>query len=321
MSAFLLDRRLFLKSGGSLVVAFSLRSGSAAAANFAPVPANELDSWIAIAEDGTVTAFTGRVDIGTGTQTVYCQAIAEELDIPVQTVSVIMGDTARTPEQGKSTASDSVSLNLRPMRQAAAEARGVLLDLAAEKLGISRERLSTADGAVFVKGQPDRKATYGQLIGGRKFLRALAITGEGHSTDLLGREPLKARADTTVIGTSVPRVDVPAKVRGEFKFVHDVVVDGMLHGAVLLPPAVGARLVSVEQPSQPVPGLIKVVAINNFVGVVAETEQAALAARNLTKAVWSRPDGDALDEIFDVIRNSRIVKDISESETGDVEGA
>jgi nicotinate dehydrogenase subunit B len=172
-----------------------------------------------------------------------------------------------------------------------------------------------------VVDQPYRKATYGQLIGGRKFLRGLAIKGEGHSTDILGREPLKARADLTVIGTTVPRVDVPAKVRGEFKFVHDIVVDGMLHGAVLLPPAVGARLISVEQPRQSVPGLIKVVVINNFVGVVAETEQAALAARRYTKVVWSPPDGDAFDDIDDVIRNRRIVKDVSESEIGDVAGA
>jgi nicotinate dehydrogenase subunit B len=134
MSAVRFDRRSFLKSGGSLVVAFSLRIDVAAAAEFAPIPAKELDSWIAIAEDGKVTAFTGRVDLGTGTQTVYCQAIVEELDVPVQSVSVVMGDTGCTPEQGKSTASDSVTLNLKPMRQAAAEARGVLLELAAENL-------------------------------------------------------------------------------------------------------------------------------------------------------------------------------------------
>ena len=108
MSAAHLDRRSFLKSGGLLVIAFSLPMGVAAAADFAPVPANLLDSWIAIAEDGKVTAFTGRIDMGTGTQTVYCQAIAEELDIPVESVSVVLGDTALTPEQGKSTASDSV---------------------------------------------------------------------------------------------------------------------------------------------------------------------------------------------------------------------
>jgi CO/xanthine dehydrogenase Mo-binding subunit len=317
MSAADLDRRSFLKSGGLLVIAFSLPMGVAAAADFAPVPANHLDSWIAIAEDGKVTAFTGRIDIGTGTQTVYCQAIAEELDIPVGSVSVVMGDTARTPEQGKSTASNSVTLNFKPMRQAAAEARGVLLDLAAEKLGVPRDQLSTANGAAFVKGQPDRKVTYGQLIGGRRFLRELAIKGEGLFTEIIGREPLKARGDFTVIGNSVRRVDIPAKVRGEFKFVHDVTMDGMVHGAVVLPPAVGARLVSIE-PGEPVPGLIKVVAINNFVGVVAETELGALAARNRIKAVWSRPDGDVLDDIYDVIRNRAIVKDQSEGEIGNV---
>ena len=114
MGAAHFDRRCFLKSGGSLVVAFSFRMGVAAATDFRSVLANELDSWIAIAEDGKVTAFTGRIDMGTGTQTVYCQAIAEELDIPVESVSVVLGDTALTPEQGKSTASDSVSLNLKP---------------------------------------------------------------------------------------------------------------------------------------------------------------------------------------------------------------
>src|SRR6516225_7981104 len=288
------DRRSFLKSGGSLVVAFAVPMGAAAAADFAPVRASELDSWIAIAGDGKVTAFTGRIDLGTGAQTVYCQAIAEELDIPVESVSVVMGDTARTPEQGKSTASNSVTLNFKPMRQAAAEARGVLLDLAAEKLGVPRDQLSTANGAAFVKGQSNRKITYGQLIGGRRFLRELAIKGEGLFTDIIGKEPLKARGDFTVIGKSVQRVDIPAKVRGDFKFVHDVAVDGMVHGAIALPPAVGARLVSVEEPREPVPGLIKVVAIKNFLGVVAETEQAALVARNRIKAVWSPPDGDEI---------------------------
>src|SRR5579864_903645 len=278
------DRRSFLKSGGSLVIAFSLRMGVAEADDFTPVPANQLDSWIAIAEDGKVTAFTGRIDTGTGTQTVYCQAVAEELDIPVESVSVVMGDTARTPEQGKSTASNSVTLNLKPMRQAAAEARGILLGLAAEKLRVPHDQLSAADGAVFVKGQPDKKVTYGQLIGGRRFLRELTIKGEGLFTDIIGKAPLKARSGFTVIGKPVQRVDIPAKVRGDFKFVHDVTVDGMVHGAVALPPAVGARLVSVEL-GEPLPGLIKVVVINNFVGVVAETEQAALAARSRVKAI------------------------------------
>jgi nicotinate dehydrogenase subunit B len=141
-----LDRRSFLMSGGSLVVAFGLGTGAAAAADFPPVPADQLDSWIVVAEDGSVTAVTGRVDIGTGTQTVYCQAIAEELDVPIESVSVVMGDTVRTPEQGKSTASNSVMLNLKPMRQAAAEARGALLELAAEKLGLPREELARPRG-------------------------------------------------------------------------------------------------------------------------------------------------------------------------------
>jgi CO/xanthine dehydrogenase Mo-binding subunit len=229
-----------------------------------------------------------------------------------------MGDTARTPEQGKSTASNSVSLNLKPMRHAAAEARGVLLDLAAESLDVPRDQLSTEDGAVFVKGQSSKKVTYGQLIGGRSFLRKLTIKGEGLFTDIIGKEPLKARGDFTVIGKPVQRVDIPAKVRGELKFVHDVTVPGMVHGALILPPAVGARLVSVEQPREPVPGLIKVVTIKNFVGVVAETEQAVLAARNQVKTVWSPPDGDALDDIYDVIRNRTIVKNETESEIGNV---
>jgi hypothetical protein len=154
-------------------------------------------------------------------------------------------------------------------------------------------------------------------FGGRKFLRELAIKGQGHLTDIIGKEPLKARRDFRVIGKPVQRVDIPAKVRGDFKFVHDVTVDGMVHGAVVLPPAIGARLVSVEA-GEPVPGLIKVVVLKNFVGVVAETEQAALAARNRIKAVWSSPAGDTLDDIYDVIRKGTIVKDVSESEIGNV---
>src|SRR4051794_34751380 len=122
MAATMMDRRSLLKAGGALIVAFGLPlPRPAGAASFAGVAPEQLDSWLAVDQQGRVTVFTGRIDMGTGVETVFAQAVAEELDAPIGSVRVVMGDTALTPEQGKSTAARNLILNLPPMRQAAAE--------------------------------------------------------------------------------------------------------------------------------------------------------------------------------------------------------
>lgn len=318
-----LRRRGFLKAGGALVVAFCLPSAGSCAQTgetFAKVPPEQLDSWLAIAQDGSVTAFTGRIDMGTGVQTVFVQAVAEELDVPVSAVTFILGDTARTPEQGKSTASNNIARNLPPLRQAAAEARLKLLELASAKFGVPVAALTARDGVISVRGGKP-SIGYGELIGGGRFDVTLGVKGTGNQTKLIGRAPLKKPKDFRVLGKPVQRVDIPAKVRGEWQYVHDVVVDGMLHGTVVLPPARGMKLVSVDGFPQPVAGVVQVVTRGNFVGIVAQTEQAAVRARNSLRVTWAPVTHENYDDMYATVRRTRIIKQHVEGTVGDVKTA
>jgi len=301
-----LSRRGFLKAGGALVVTFCLPLGVSAAApgvTFAEVPREQLDSWIAVAEDGSVTAYTGRIDMGTGVETVFTQAVAEELDVSVSAVTFVMGDTVRGPEQGKSTASNNIALNLPPMRQAGPV-----------------QALRVENGVISVPGD-GRSITYGDLIGGRRFNIRLGVKGEGNKTQLIGRARLKDPKEFKVLGTSVPRVDIPAKVRGTFKYVHDIVVDRMAHGTVVLPPARGMKLASVNGFAQPIPGVIKVVTRGNFVGIVAETEHAAVRARNALQVSWVPTTDQNFEDMHATIRKTPIVEDKIEGTVGNVKEA
>lgn len=317
------SRRGFLKAGGALVVTFCIPMiGSSAERvdTFEKVSPEQLDSWIAVQQDGSVSAFTGRIDMGTGVETVFVQAVAEELDVPVGAVTFVMGDTARTVDQGKSTASNNIARNLPPLRQAAAEARAALMDLAAARLGAPPQRLVVEDGVVSVSGG-GKSVSYGELIGGKRFDIRLGVKGDGNRTQLFGRAKPKDPKEFKVLGTSVPRVDIPAKVQGNFQYVHDVVVDGMAHGTVVLPPARGMKLVSVNGFPQPVPGVIKVVTQGNFVGIVAETEQAAVRARNALSVTWAPGANENFDDMYGTILKTPLIKDEIEGVVGNVKTA
>lgn len=314
-------RRGFLKAGGALVVTFCFPAINGETANvqtFKKVPPEQLDSWIAVAQDGSVTAFTGRIDMGTGVETVFVQAVAEELDVPVSAVKFILGDTARTPDQGKSTASNNIARNLPPMRQAAAEARLGLLELAASRFDVQLHRLSVTDGVIRVIGD-DRRISYGELIGGKRFDIKLDVKGEGNQRQLFGRAKMKDPNSFKILGKSVQRVDIPAKVRGEHKYVHDVVVDGMLHGTVVLPPARGMKLVAVDGFAEPIPGVVKVVVQKNFVGIVAETEQAAVRARSALRVKWTPiAEERNFEDMYATIRTTPLIEEKIEGNVGDV---
>jgi len=307
-----LGRRGFLATGaGLLMVGVTWRPAAAAqSAALASAPARpsmnpaEVDAWLAIGADGRVTIYTGRIDMGTGVQTAFAQVLADELEVPYESVTIVMGDTGLTPDQGKSTASSNINRGLLPLRAAAAEARQVLLELAAERLKTPVAGLVVRDGVVRVAADPGRQATYGALLTGRRFDRRMKVTQatiqypgwdaprtDGRGPLLEGTAALKTR-EFRYVGRSVPRRDVPAKVTGTHPYVHTVRVPGMVHGRVVRPPAIGATLVRVDEGSvRNVPGLIQVVRVRNFLGVVAERdEQAALAARQL-KAQWRDASG------------------------------
>jgi len=216
------SRRGFLKQTGALIVAFSAARVDGAiafaqgrgrgAAQGSTVDARQLDSWIAIAADGTVTAYTGKCELGQGMYTAQTQLVAEELSVPLARVRLIQCDTAVTPDQGTTSGSQSTPTNFneRNLAQAAATAREALMRLAAERLRTPIDQLTVADGSVSVKGVPTRRVTYGDLVGGRKFTMVLTAAAR--------RKPAR---DWTILGQPVSRIDMPAMVTGQLEYVQD----------------------------------------------------------------------------------------------------
>ena len=284
-----ISRRDFVKASGALVVCF----GTAPFANPFAMPQGPFDthlshvdpkklaSWIAVASDGMVTAYTGKCDFGQGMYTVQTQLVAEELCVSINKVKLIQCDTAVTPDQGTTSGSQSTptNFNMENLAQAAATAREALIGMAAQRFGVSADQLTIENGVVSAKS--GHHVSYGELIGGKRFDIALSSTAKRTSPH-----------DWKVLGKPVPSMDRVALMTGTFEFVHNVRVPGMVHGRVVRPPEVAATVGSVDEKSvQHIPGLIKVVMRNNFVGVVAEKQwQAAQAAKNL-KVVWQRGPG------------------------------
>lgn len=278
------SRRDFLKSSGALIVSFSAVDLEAFAQG-RPVGAGpqidpqQLDSWLAIAADGNVTAYTGKCELGQGMLTAQIQLIAEELSVAVERVRLVQCDTAETPDQGTTSGSQSspTNFNTRSLALAGATAREALLQRASTRLAIPLDQLTAADGVISAKGDLSKSVNYGDLVGGERWSIQLNPTAK--------RKPAR---EWTVLGTSVPRVDMVDMVTGQFEFVHDIRVDGMLHGRVVRPPTVGASLVRVDERAvSNLTGFVKVVAKNNFVGVVCEKPWQAIQAARALKVTWT----------------------------------
>jgi nicotinate dehydrogenase subunit B len=342
-----LSRNTFLKGGGALIVGFSLASavagGKAAARTAKPalggaypvIDLGQLDSWLAIHPDNTVTVFTGHVDIGTGSETAFMQVVADELSVPFGSITMVMGNTDQTPLQGKSTASNAMASAVQPVQVAAANAYQALLAMASTKLGVPVSALAVADGVVSATTNPSSRVTYGDLIGGKRFNISIPVTSPPGSSDpqqtnngstgaLAVTVPLKDPSQYKVRGKSIPRIDFPAKVTGTWTYVHNVKLPGMLHGRVLHPPAVGANLISVDGfRGHRIPGLVKVVAKGNFLGIVAESEWAAIEAAGTLKATWSAGTLPAYKDVYTATQSSRTVAggDVVERSTGNAAAA
>ncbi len=273
-----LSRRALLKASGALVVSFSLDPIDALAQAVATLvgnPSKDVDGWIAIAADGSVTAFTGKCEMGQGLYTAQTQLVAEELCVPVDRVKLIQCETGTTPDQGVTSGAQShpQNFNHSNLALAGATAREALLQMASKRLGAPVDQLTVRDGVV---SHQTGKVTYGELIGGRKFNLALSSTAKR-------RHP----REWTVLGTPVKRLDMPEMVTGRLEYVHNVRVPGMVHGRVVRPPTVGATLAGVDESSvSSLPGFIKVVVKNSFVGVVFEKQWQAIQAAERLKATW-----------------------------------
>ena len=293
----LLDRRRVLLAGGALVVSLAAAATEAAASGISAAAAQrpslaptELDSWIAVLPDSSVVAYFGKVDVGLAIQVAIAQIVAEELDVACDQVRVVMGDTAKTVNQGGASGSTGLELGALPMRNAAARARGALLTLAARKLKSPLEALEVTHGVVSVRGDETRAVRYGDLIGGRYFHVRLNWNGElGNRLLVTGGAPLKRHADYRVVGKSVRRADLPDKLFGRETYVTDVRIPGMMHGRMIRPPSAGAVPTRIDETSIAHLGDVQVVRREGLLGVVAAKEWIAVkAARNL-RVEWSSP--------------------------------
>src|SRR5215470_10457399 len=296
-----ITRRAFVRDASGLVIGFSMLDSSLAprllaqsAVLGAPKSPRKLESWLHVLPDGGVRVFTGKLEIGMGVDTALGQIVAEELDLAPSRVTFVLGDTSETTDQGGVGGSTSVSLGSRPLRNVAATTRATLLQLASQRLGVPAAQLEVRDGVVSAKGDAARRVTYAELASANLDAAAgddaLKVSGAGFALNVEGTAKTKDPSTYTVVGTSVPRIDIAPKVLGTYQYVTDVRVPGMLHGRVVRPAGVGSTLVSVDESSvKGISGYVKTVVDKNFVGVVCETEWAAVKAAKALKVTWSAP--------------------------------
>ncbi len=274
--------------------------------------------FIAICDSGEVYAFNGHVDLGTGVRTALGQIVAEELYLRMEQVRMVLGDTESTPNQGATIASATLQISAVPLRNAAAEARRWLLQQAAQHFSVAVEQLTLNDGLIV--SPQGLTVSYGELV-----------TGVHVELPVSGDAPLKPQAEYRLVGTSTARVDIPAKATGESTYVHDMRLPNMLHGRVVRPPYagydsgefVGTSLLAVDEQSiAHIPGIVKLVVIEDFIGIVAEREEQAIKAAEALQVSWKdwRRNLPQMTDVAQALRDNphstRVVHD-----TGNVDAA
>ena len=296
-NALSLDRRAFTAGLGAIVVAFSLDPEFSFAQQPAPLPGDlnsnrMLDAWLRINADGTATVFPGKVELGQGITTALAQIVAEELDLPLARVQMIAADTERSPDEGITSGSQSIEYGGVALRFAGAQARGLLLDLAAKRLGVAADTLTVADGTI--SAADGRKLGYGELAG----------EVDLHQ-EVTAKATLKPPANHKIVGQSIPRLDIPNKVTGRVAYVQDLRLPGMLHGRIVRPPRYGSKLETMDKAGvKAMPGVVAVVRDGSFLGVIAAREEQAIKAQAaLAKsATWTLgPELPDPAKIYDIL--------------------
>ena len=297
MNAMIATRREFTAGIGAIVVAFSIDPKLALTQQPAPLPGSlaqnrMLDAWIRINTDGTATIFPGKVELGQGITTALTQIAAEELDLSLGRVRVLTTDTSYSPNEGVTSGSQSIEYGGTALRLASAEVRGILLDLAAKRFGVSADTLTVADGTI---GSRDRrKVGYGELAADLDLHR-----------EATAKIAPKLIAAHKIVGKSIQRFDIPKKVTGGIAYVQDIRLPGMVHGRIVRPPRPGSKLDSVDIAAvQAMPGVVAVVRDGSFLGVVAEREEQAIKARQalIESAKWTLgPELPDPAKIYDVL--------------------
>ena len=331
MSSF--TRRSVLLGGGALVIsvgaAISLETvlsiGRAHAQGAKPpLTPEQLSSYIAVSADGTVSAFFGKMDMGHGLHVAIGQIVAEELDVPFKNVKVIMADTAMTVNQGGASGSTGIQTGGKQMRVAAAEARRVLVEMAASQLSVPAEKLVVTDGVVSASDDKTKRISYAQMIGGKYFNVQLDWNKQyGNALYAPGKAQPKKPSDHKIVGQPIKREDVAPKVFAQEDFVTDVRVPGMVHGRMIRPAVAGSVPVKVDESSvKDIPG-VRVVWDKGFLGVVADREWDAIQAAQKLKVEWSDTPPPFPDQtaIYDHIRKASVRKRQIEKENGNVDEA
>jgi nicotinate dehydrogenase subunit B len=318
-----MGRRDFLKAGGALIVGFSSASlivDSAFAQG--PLPfrmpgpdQKQIDTWLAIHSDNTATVYIGYVELGQGSTTSLLQVSAEELDFDLSQVHTVRMDTNVSPDQGGTYSSSAIARGSPAIRQAAAAARQALLKMASERLGAPVEKLAVAKAVVSVMGAPEKKITYGELIGDKRF-----------DVQISGKERLKPVAEYDLVGSRPPRNDIPEKARGTYTYLQHVRLPGMVHGRIVRPRGqgaygAGAKVKTLDERSiAHIPGA-RVLRKGDFVGVVAPREWDAVRAARDLKITWDMPATlPDSDKVYAAMRAEQTVDRVV-LQRGDVDAA
>jgi CO/xanthine dehydrogenase Mo-binding subunit len=330
------SRRQMLKAGGALVVSVGTPIGldTALGINAAhaqgvatkpPLMPDQLSSFIAVNADGSVNAYFGKMDMGQGVFTAIGQIVAEELDVPFKAVKVFMGDTATSVNQGGASGSTGIQLGGKQMRVAAAEARRVLVEMAAEKLKLPADQLTVIDGVVQAKSDAAKKTSYAELIGGKYFNVQLEWNKEwGNPLYAPGKAKPKDPKDYKIVGKPLPREDIAPLVYCQQDYCTDVTRPGMLHARMIRPPVAGAVPAKVDESSiKDIPGA-KVYLEKGFLAVYADKEWDAIKASQKLKVEWTDVKPPFIEQatLYDHIRKTPARKHEDEGkQAGNVEEA
>jgi isoquinoline 1-oxidoreductase len=284
------NRRDFFKTLGQGIMvlylvpsALAQEGGNAGRAGRGGAATNAISAWIHIGEDGTVTVYSGKTEVGQNIRTSLSQAVAEELSVPISSIKMVMADTDIVPYDAGTFGSQTTPRHAPILHRAAAAARGVLLDMAAQHFGVDRATLTVADGKISKAG--GESVTYGQLTKGQKF-----------TTSITNDTKVFPVTDWKIAGTSVPKVNGRDFVTGRHKYTSDMKMEGMLYGKVLRAPSLGAKIVSVDTSAAEAMEGVKVVHDGNFVGVAAPDILTAEYALDAIKAEWTPPDEQPTDK-------------------------
>jgi CO/xanthine dehydrogenase Mo-binding subunit len=301
-----LSRKTFLKGSGALIVGFSMAGAGLAgkanaadspyASNGAALDLTQVDSWLTIHADNTATIKSGIVELGQGSSTGILMIAAEELDMSLSQLRTVYHDTNVTPNQGSTSGSNGTKVGGKQVRAAAAVAKQTLLGLASASLGVPVSQLSVTNGVV---SGGRNTVTYGQLLGDKLFNVQvpasfnMKVSGAGAGLTP-GQPPAKALGQYKLVGTNVPRIDIPAKISGQYTYVHNIRVPGMLHGRVVRPRGQGAygdgtapKILSIDERSiAHIPGA-RALRFGDYLGVVAPREYDAIQAAAQLKVAWA----------------------------------